>query len=272
MGKVISVVNQKGGVGKTTTSVNLGAYLAHLGKHVLIVDIDPQANATSGIGIDHKELEHGVYEALIGHKSMREVLKRTVIDRFLVAPATSALAGAGVEMVSMDEREFVLQNLLDQLKDDFDYIIIDGPPSLGLLTINSLVAADEIIIPIQSEYYALEGLGQLLETISLVKDNLKPDLNIMGAVVTMFDKRNKLSALVLDELKNHFPNKVFNTVIPRSVRLAEAPSYGKTIMHYDANSRGGKAYEMLAQEIIGLENLDGTDTDVSEEAGLYFGD
>lgn len=254
MGKIISVVNQKGGVGKTTTSVNLGAYLASLGRHVLIVDIDPQANATSGIGIEHKDLEHGIYEALIGHKNIREVIKRTVIDRFKVAPATASLAGAGIELVSMDDREFILQKLLWELKNDYDYIIIDGPPSLGLLTINSLVAADEIIIPIQSEYYALEGLGQLLETISLVQENLRPDLNIMGAVVTMFDKRNKLSGLVLDELKNHFPNKVFNTIIPRSVRLAEAPSYGKTIMHYDPNSQGGKAYESLAKEIIELEN------------------
>lgn len=254
MGKIISVVNQKGGVGKTTTSVNLGAYLAQLGKKVLIVDIDPQANATSGIGIEHKDLEYGVYEALIGHKNIRDVLRPTVIDRFVVAPATSSLAGAGIELVSMDEREFVLQKLLSELKNDFDYIIIDGPPSLGLLTINSLVAADDIIIPIQSEYYALEGLGQLLETISLVQENLRPDLNIMGAVVTMYDRRNKLSGLVLEELKKHFPNKVFNTIIPRSVRLAEAPSYGKTIMHYDPASQGGKAYETLAQEIIDLEN------------------
>ena len=269
MGKIISIVNQKGGVGKTTTSVNLGAYLAQLGKHVLIVDIDPQANATSGIGIDHKELNHGIYEALIGHKNIRDVLKRTSIDRFSVAPATAALAGAGIELVSMNEREFILQNLLTGLKDDFDYIIIDGPPSLGLMTINSLVAADEIIIPIQSEYYALEGLGQLLETITLVKENLKPDLNIMGAVVTMYDRRNKLSGLVLDELKKYFPNRVFNTVIPRSVKLAEAPSYGKTIMHYDTNSRGGKAYEMLAQEVINLEN---PNNDNSDDPGLYFGD
>lgn len=273
MGKIISVVNQKGGVGKTTTSVNVGAYLAQLGKHVLIVDIDPQANATSGIGIDHKQLEHGIYEALIGNKNIRDVLKRTIVDRFFVAPATSALAGAGIEMVSMDEREFILQSLLNEIRDDYDYIIIDGPPSLGLMTINSLVAADEIIIPIQSEYYALEGLGQLLETISLVKENLKPDLNIMGAVITMFDKRNKLSGLVLDEIKNHFPNRVFSTVIPRSVRLAEAPSYGKTIMHYDTNSRGGRAYEMLAQEIIDIENFEkNKEGNKLDEPGSYFGE
>ncbi len=269
MGKIISVVNQKGGVGKTTTSVNIGAYLASLGKHVLIVDIDPQANATSGIGIDHKKLEHGIYEALIGHKNIRDILKRTIIDKYMVAPATSALAGAGVELVSMDEREFILQNLLRGLRDDFDYIIIDGPPSLGLMTINSLVAADEIIIPIQSEYYALEGLGQLLETITLVKENLKPDLNIMGAVVTMYDRRNRLSGLVLDEIKKHFPNRVFNTVIPRSVKLAEAPSYGKTILHYDSNSRGAKAYESLAREIL---NIDTQRNEPENDPGLYFGD
>lgn len=253
MGKIISIVNQKGGVGKTTTAVNLGAYLAHLGKNVLLVDIDPQANATSGLGIDHRGLPHGIYEALIGHKTIYDVIKRTVQDKYMIAPATLSLAGAGIEMVGMDEREFRLKRILDEVRDEYDFIIIDGPPSLGLLTVNSLVAADEVLIPIQSEYYALEGLSQLLETIGLVQGGLKPDLGIMGAVITMFDNRNRLSGSVMKELYQYFPNRVFRTVIPRSVRLAEAPSYGRSILHYDANSKGGKAYEKLARELIGLE-------------------
>jgi len=250
MGKIISVVNQKGGVGKTTTSLNLGAYLASYGKHVLIVDIDPQANATSGIGINHRELDYGIYDALIGRRDLNQIIKGTMIDKYKIAPATISLAGAGIEMVSMDDREFVLSNLLENVKDEYDFIIIDGPPSLGLLTINSLVAADWVLIPIQSEYYALEGLGQLLDTINLVQNNLKPELGILGAVVTMFDKRNKLSGLVLNELYAHFPNKVFRTVIPRSVRLAEAPSYGRSIFHYDPKSRGARAYDRLAREVL----------------------
>jgi len=253
MGKIIAIVNQKGGVGKTTTAINLGAYLAHLGRQVLLVDIDPQANATSGIGIDHRQLEYGVYEALIGAKPIYEVIKRTLHDRLQVAPATMALAGAGIELVDMDNREFRLSVNLQAIKDEYDYIIIDGPPSLGLLTVNSLVAADEVLIPIQSEYFALEGVGQLLETISLVQNNLKPALSIMGAVITMFDQRNRLSGSVMRELYQYFPNRVFRSVIPRSVRLAEAPSFCRTILHYDPRSKGGKSYERLAREVINLE-------------------
>ncbi|MFA7088279.1 MAG: AAA family ATPase [Patescibacteria group bacterium] len=253
MGKIIAVVNQKGGVGKTTTAVNLSAYLAHLGRQVLLVDTDPQANATSGLGLDHRNLEAGIYEALIGEKTLLQVLKRTVQSGLKIAPATLPLAGAGVELVNMDNREFRLSNVLEEVKKDFDYIIIDGPPSLGLLTVNSLVAADEILIPIQSEYFALEGLSQLLETISLVQNNLKPNLGIMGAVITMFDRRNRLSGSVMEELYQYFPNRIFRSIIPRSVRLAEAPSYGRSILHYDSKSRGAKAYECLAKEIISLE-------------------
>ena len=253
MGKIISVVNQKGGVGKTTTAVNLGSYLAYLGKEVLLVDIDPQANATSGIGIDHQKLPHGIYEAIIGQKPIYHVIKHTLQDKYKVAPATVSLAGAGIELVVMEDREFRLAKVLAEVKDEYDYIIVDGPPSLGLLTVNSLCAADEVLIPIQSEYYALEGLGQLLETISLVQNNLKPELGILGAVITMFDKRNKLSESVMRELYQYFPNRVFRSVIPRSVRLAEAPSYGRSILHYDPKSKGGRAYEKLARELIGLE-------------------
>ncbi|MDD2680821.1 MAG: AAA family ATPase [Patescibacteria group bacterium] len=252
MGKIIAVVNQKGGVGKTTTTVNLGAYLAEAGKSVLLIDLDPQANATSGLGIEHKELEAGVYEALLGQKSLSEVIVKTSQDKYSVAPATVSLAGAGIEMVALENREFRLALLLEEVLDNYDFIIIDGPPSLGLLTVNSLVAADEVLIPIQSEYFALEGLSQLLDTIKLVQDNLKPALNIMGTVVTMFDRRNKLSGAVLEELKQYFPGKVFDSIIPRSVRLAEAPSYGKSILHYDPRSKGAKAYEGLAKEVIAL--------------------
>ncbi|MFW5888306.1 MAG: ParA family protein [Patescibacteria group bacterium] len=252
MGKIISIVNQKGGVGKTTTAINLGAYLAAAGKHVLLVDIDPQANASSGIGLDTGDIEKGIYEALIGQNSMIDIIRSTLHDRYKIAPSSASLAGAGIELVNMEQREYRLNKILKGVKDEYDYIIIDGPPSLGLLTINSLVAADEILIPIQSEYYALEGLGQLLETISLVQDNLAPDLKIMGSVITMYDKRNRLSGQVMEELYKYFPGRVFRTVIPRNIRLAEAPSYGKSIMHYDKRSKGSKAYEKLAKEIINL--------------------
>ncbi|MFA5131179.1 MAG: AAA family ATPase [Patescibacteria group bacterium] len=253
MGKIIAIVNQKGGVGKTTTAVNLGAYLAYLGKQVLLVDIDPQANATSGLGLDHRNLDAGVYESIIGQKPVFEIIKRTMQDGFKVAPATLSLAGAGIELVNLENREFRLSMILEEVRKDYDFIIIDGPPSLGLLTVNSLVAADEVLIPIQSEYFALEGLSQLLETISLVQNNLKPTLGIMGAVITMFDKRNKLSEAVMEELYKFFPNRIFRSVIPRSVRLAEAPSYGRSILHYDPKSRGGKAYEGLAREVLSLD-------------------
>ncbi len=255
MGKIISIVNQKGGVGKTTTAVNLAAYLAYLGKQVLLVDIDPQANATSGIGVDHNKLEQGIYEALMGEKEIFEIVKRTLQDGFKVAPATVSLAGAGVELVGMEDREFRLARVLEKIKDEYDYIIVDGPPSLGLLTVNSLVAADEILIPVQSEYFALEGLGQLLHTISLVQNNLKPELGIMGAIITMFDRRNRLSDSVMNELYQYFPNRIFRTIIPRSVRLAEAPSFGRSILHYDPKSKGGRAYEKLAREVIDLEKI-----------------
>ena len=251
MGKIIAVVNQKGGVGKTTTAINLAAYLCLLGKRILLVDIDPQANASSGLGIESRELESGIYDVLLGEKSLSEIIRPSSLGDFLhIAPATSSLGGAAIDLVGMSDREYRLQKSITPAKNEYDFIIIDSPPSLGLLTVNVLTAADEVLIPVQSEYYALEGLGQLLETINLIQNNLKPELGIMGAVITMFDKRNRLSMAVLGELHQYFPSHVFKTVIPRSIRLAEAPSYGKSILEHDRESKGGRAYEKLAREII----------------------
>jgi len=252
MAQIISLVNQKGGVGKTTTAVNLGAYLAKLGKFVLLVDIDPQANATSGLGIDHRRLGKGIYEALIGEVDISDIILKTAIDGLKIAPATVSLAGANIELINVENREFRLADILLGVRNDFDYIIIDCPPSLGIMTINGLVAADKILIPVQAEYFALEGLGQLINTINLVKENIKPEIDILGAIITMFDKRNKLSSEVLNELYQYFPNKIFRSVIPRNVRLAEAPSHGLSILSYDSTSRGAKAYERLAREFLEL--------------------
>lgn len=250
MAHIISVVNQKGGVGKTTTSLNLSAYLAEAGKFVLLVDLDPQANATSGLGIDYKNISAGIYEGMIRSHPMRHLPHQTEHEGLKIIPATQALAGAGVEFVSLEEREHVLRKALLEIRHDYDYIIIDNPPSLGLLTINGLVAADSVLIPVQAEYYALEGLGQLLNTVNLIKENIKPELNVMGAVITMYDSRTRLSKEVLSELYKHFPDKIFRSVIPRSVRLAEAPSFGKTIHGYDPASKAAKAYERLAREFL----------------------
>lgn len=252
MPKIISLVNQKGGVGKTTTAVNLGAYLAALGKFVLLVDIDPQANATSGLGIDHRGLEKGIYDCLVDQISLRDIIRNTSHEGYRLAPATLALAGANVELVGVENRESKLRAVLEEAKHAYDYVLVDCPPSLGLLTVNGLVAADAVLIPVQAEYYALEGLGQLLETIKLIKENLRPDLEVLGAVLTMFDSRNKLSQDVWQELYKYFPDKIFRSVIPRSVRLAEAPSFGKSILHYDPASKGARAYERLAREIIDI--------------------
>ncbi len=250
MALILSVVNQKGGVGKTTTAVNLGAYLARQGKFVLLVDLDPQCNATSNLGHDHRTLEKGVYEAIIGGVDFRDIILPTPVEGYRVAPATPNLAGAGVELVNAERREFKLADALTSVRHDYDFIIIDSPPSLGLLTINGLIAADQVLIPVQAEYFALEGLGALMQTIDLVKQHVKPDLGVLGAVITMFDSRNKLSNEVMAELYKFFPNKIFRSAVPRNVRLAEAPSYGKVIADYDPGSKGAKAYERLAEEII----------------------
>ena len=254
MGKVISIVNQKGGVGKTTTAINLAAYLAQYGKRVLVVDLDPQANATSGIGVKHQELAYGLYEALAGQTGIRDIILGAGHNNYYVAPATLSLAGANIELVNVDNREFLLDNLIKQVRDDYDFILIDCPPSLGLLTINGLAAADEVLIPVQSEYFALEGLGQLLHTINLVQGNIKQELGILGAVITMYTRHNRLSGEVLRELCQYFPNRLFRTIIPRDDLLAEAPSYGQTILKYAPASKGARAYESLAREIISSQS------------------
>jgi len=250
MSVIISVVNQKGGVGKTTTAVNLAAGLSEAGKFVLLVDLDPQGNATSGLGIKYREIQHGLYHALMGQIRTHDVVANTSHAGLRVLPATPDLAGANVELVSLEGREKKLSDLLSEVKHAYDYVLIDCPPSLGMLTLNGLVAADHILIPVQAEYYALEGLGQLLKTVELVKDNIKPELSVLGAVVTMFDGRNKLSEEVMNDLYKFFPNNIFRSVIPRSVRLAEAPSFGKSIFHYESKGKGAKAYERLSREIL----------------------
>lgn len=253
MAKIISVVNQKGGTGKTTTATNLAAFLAALGKYILLVDLDPQANATSGLSFEPESLDKTLYHALIEETHPEEVIKKTNLFGYDLMPSHGDLAGAAIELVNLPEREFKLYNLLHRVRTNYDYIIIDCPPSLGLLTINGLTAADEIIVPVQCEYYALEGLGQLLKTVNLIQDNLGRDLRIKGALLTMHDKRNKLSRQVVKEIRLHFPGYVFEAIIPRCIGLAEAPSFGKTILQYDAGSSGGKAYKQLAEELIRLD-------------------
>ena len=254
MAKNISIVNQKGGVGKTTTSINVGAFLAHMGKNVLLVDLDPQANATAGLGVDHKSIERGVYECLIGTATIPQVIHNTSVAGYRVVPASASLAGASVELVTMDRREYRLHDALTQVSSGYDYILIDCPPSLGILTINGLIASDEVLIPVQAEYYALEGLGQLMRTIELVKQHIKPELQVLGTALTMFDGRNRLSTEVMHELYKYFPNKIFRSVIPRSVRLAEAPSFGQSILQYEPNGKSATAYERLAREILEVHN------------------
>jgi chromosome partitioning protein len=250
MAIVLSLVNQKGGVGKTTTAVSVAAFLGKKKKKVLVVDIDPQANASSGLGVDKGSLEQTVYDVLIKDVPISEVIFETDAQNVDIVPTNINLAGAEVELVSAISREQILKKAIAEVKDDYDFIIIDCPPSLGLLTINALTASDKIIIPIQGEYYALEGLSQLMDTINIVKKKLNPELEILGVVLTMFNMRTQLSRQVKEETDKYFGGKVFKTVIPRNVRLAEAPSHGLAICDYDKNSKGSKAYEALAKEVI----------------------
>ncbi len=250
MAKIIAIVNQKGGVAKTTTVVNLGAYLAKAGRKTLVIDIDPQGNATSGLGIDRDNLELCIYDVLINDIPIAGIIQPTEVEGLSVLPATISLAGAEIELVSSANREQKLKNALVEEAEHFDYILIDCPPSLGLLTLNALAAANSLIIPIQCEYYALEGLGQLMNTFQLVKKHMNPDLEIEGVLLTMFDARTNLAIQVVDEVKEFFKGKVFGAIIPRNVRLSEAPSHGKPISLYDPKSRGAEVYEQLAMEVM----------------------
>lgn len=247
---MIALANQKGGVGKTTSSVNLSSSLAFLGKKVLLVDIDPQGNASSGVGVNKGEIEHCIYDVLVDDVAIQDVLHKTDLDNLNVIPATIQLAGAEVELVPAISREIRLKKAIDSIRDDYDYVIIDCPPSLGLLTLNALTAADSVLIPVQCEYYALEGLSQLLNTIRIVQKHLNEDLQIEGVLLTMLDARTNLGIQVIEEVKKYFQNKVFNTIIPRNVRLSEAPSHGKPILLYDAKSKGAEVYLELAKEVV----------------------
>ena len=249
MGKVISVANQKGGVGKTTTTVNLGTLLAKKGKKVLLIDADPQGNATSGLGVE-KEVEFSTYDILVNETEIEEAIQDTIIKNLKICPSNMNLAGAEVELVSMMSREQRLKEKLEEIREKFDYILIDCPPSLGLITLNAFTASDSVLIPVQCEYFALEGLGQLLNTINLVKKHLNKNIYIEGALLTMYDIRTNLSNQVVKEVKKYFNNKVYKTVIPRNVRLSEAPSYGMPITEYDPRSKGAKSYTKFAREFL----------------------
>ncbi|ARF14299.1 MULTISPECIES: ParA family protein [Sporosarcina] len=250
MGKIIAIANQKGGVGKTTTSVNLSACLAHLGKKVLLIDSDPQGNATSGVGVNKGDVQDCIYNMLIDDVPVRDVILPTEIENLEIVPATISLAGAEIELVSTISREVRMKHAIQDIKDDYDYVIIDCPPSLGLLTLNALTASDSIIIPVQCEYYALEGLSQLLSTIRLVQKHLNEALYIDGVLLTMFDARTNLGIQVIEEVKKYFQDKVYKTIIPRNVRLSEAPSHGKPIILYDPRSKGAEVYSELAKEVV----------------------
>jgi len=247
--RIISIANQKGGVGKTTTAVNLGASLAELGFRVLVIDLDPQGNATTGMGISHRNVEGSVYDVIMNDASIEDCVEPTSVRNLFVVPATIDLAGAEIELVPAFSRELKLRRALAQVRDDYDFTLIDCPPSLGLLTVNGLAASDDVIVPIQCEYYALEGLGQLLRNVALVKSNLNPTLDVRGIVLTMYDARTKLAEQVEREVRNHFGGKVYRTVVPRTVRISEAPSFGQPITVFDSTSRGALAYRELAKEV-----------------------
>lgn len=255
MGKAIAIFNQKGGVGKTTTAVNFAAGLADLGKKVLLVDNDPQGNLSSGVGINKTELEKTIYQVLINEIEIQEAIIPTRFENLDIVPGSIELAGAEIELIEFDNREYLLKSQLQKIKANYDYILVDCPPSLGLLTINALVAVDSVIIPIQCEYYALEGVSQLVNTFNLVKKSINPNLYIQGVLLSMFDGRTNLSIQVVEEVKKHFKGLVYSTIIPRNIRLAEAPSFGLPVIHYDRKSKGAEAYLELAEEFMNLEEI-----------------
>ncbi len=250
MGKIIAIANQKGGVGKTTTSINLSASLAVKGKKVLVIDTDPQGNTTSGFGVEKNELENTVYELMLGECSIYDCILKDVLPNVSIIPSNVNLAAAEIELIGVDKKEFILKNEVDWVKDQYDFIIIDCPPSLNTLTINSLTTANSVLVPIQCEYYALEGLSQLIHTVNLVKERLNPELDMEGVVFTMYDARTNLSMQVVENVKNHLNQNIYNTLIPRNIRLAEAPSYGMPIHMYDPKSVGAESYMNLAEEVI----------------------
>ena len=259
MGKVIAIANQKGGVGKTTTTINLSAALAETGKRILVIDIDPQGNTTSGFGVDKNTAEHTVYETILGQSSAGESIQATEIDNLYLLPANVQLSGAEIELVALDNKEYLLAEEMDYIRDDYDYILIDCPPALSMLTVNALTAADAVLVPIQCEYYALEGLSQLMQTIELIRERLNDRLIIMGVVFTMYDSRTNLSSQVVETVKAHLDVPVYDTMIPRNVRLAEAPSYGMPILKYDTRSAGADSYRKLAKELLRREKAQGGD-------------
>lgn len=250
MGRIIAIANQKGGVGKTTTSINLSASLAAKGKKVLMIDTDPQGNATSGFGVDKNDLENTIYELILGECSIEDCILKEVIPGVSILPSNVNLAAAEIELIGVERKEYILKNEIDWVRDSYDYIIIDCPPSLSMLTVNAMTTANTVLVPIQCEYYALEGLSQLIHTVNLVKERLNPDLDMEGVVFTMFDSRTNLSNQVVENVKNNLQQTVYNTIIPRNIRLAEAPSYGMPIQMYDPKSAGAEAYMQLADEVI----------------------
>ena len=254
MGRVIAIANQKGGVGKTTTSINLSAALGEKGKKVLVIDADPQANASSGLGVDIKEIETSIYECIINQVDIHDAIYTTDIEGLDIVPSHIDLVGAEIEMLNLDNREKIMKNLLDSVKDEYDFILIDCSPSLGLITVNSLTAANSVIIPVQCEYFALEGISKLLNTIKIIKSKLNPSLEIEGFLLTMYDSRLRLANQIYEEVKRHFQELVFKTVIQRNVKLSEAPSHGIPVILYDADSAGAKSHLQLAQEIIQKNN------------------
>ena len=253
MGRIIAVANQKGGVGKTTTSINLAACLAEKGKKVLAVDMDPQGNLTSGLGVDKDSVEKSIYELIIGEVDIKEVINKEVLENLDIIPTSIDLSAAEIELIGVDDKEYILRNAIDQVKDQYDFVIIDCPPSLSMLTINAMTTADSVIVPIQCEYFALEGLSQLIHTVELVKDRLNSKLEIEGVVFTMYDARTNLSLQVVENVKDNLQQNIYKTIIPRNIRLAEAPSYGLPINKYDPKSTGAESYMRLADEVIERE-------------------